>query len=100
MPQDDLAEAAAALGLGVDHDLGFPAYLGSVPTEAESETEHAASMIGQGRVVASPVAMAAVAASVARGETVRPSCCPEPPETPEQPADAVTGQRGRRRCAR
>ena len=27
---EDLADAAAALGLGVDHDLGFPAYFGSV----------------------------------------------------------------------
>ena len=27
----DLAEAAAALGVGVDHDLGFPAYFGQVP---------------------------------------------------------------------
>ena len=27
----DLADAAAALGLGVDHDLGFPAYFGQVP---------------------------------------------------------------------
>ena len=27
----DLADAAATLGLGIDHDLGFPAYFGSVP---------------------------------------------------------------------
>ena len=37
----DLTEAAEALGLGVDHDLGFPAYFGSVPKPA-SETEKAA----------------------------------------------------------
>ena len=29
--QPELAEAAASLGLGVDHDLGFPAYFGEVP---------------------------------------------------------------------
>jgi cell division protein FtsI/penicillin-binding protein 2 len=78
--QRDLADAAASLGLGVDHDLGFPAYFGSVPaTEAEagSETGHAASMIGQGKVVASPMAMAAVAASVARGSTVVPRLLPQ-----------------------
>ncbi len=63
-PQDKLAEAAAALGLGPDLDLGFPAYLGSVPTEAKG-TEHAASMIGQGKIEASPLAMAVVAASIA-----------------------------------
>ena len=92
VPQADLAAAAAALGLGVDHDLGYPVFLGSVPTDAASETEHAASMIGQGKVEASPVAMAAVAASVARGATVTPQLLQEPPETPDQPADAVTKQ--------
>jgi len=66
-----LADAAAALGFGVDHDLGFPAYFGQVPPPA-SETEAAADMIGQGKVLASPMAMAAVVASVARGETVVP----------------------------
>lgn len=78
--QADIAEAAAALGLGVDHDLGFPAYFGSVPgtqAEAGSETGHAASMIGQGKVVASPMAMAAVAASVATGGTVVPRLLPQ-----------------------
>ena len=65
--------AAAALGVGVDHDLGFPAYFGGSrpPAEAGSETGHAASLIGQGRVHASPLAMATVAASVAKGSVVR-----------------------------
>jgi cell division protein FtsI/penicillin-binding protein 2 len=67
----DLADAAAALGFGVDHDLGFPAYFGQVPPPA-GETEGAADMIGQGKVLASPMAMAAVVASVAKGETVVP----------------------------
>ncbi len=68
----DLADAAASLGLGVDHDLGFPAYFGQVPP-AQSETEAAADMIGQGRVLASPMAMATVIASVQSGKTVLPS---------------------------
>ena len=67
----DLADAAAALGFGVDHDLGFPAYFGQVPPAA-SETEAAADMIGQGKVLASPMAMAAVVASVAQGGAVLP----------------------------
>lgn len=70
-PQAALSEAAAALGLGLEHDLGVPFFAGSVPAEA-GETEHAASMIGQGRVEASPLAMAVVAASIAHGETVTP----------------------------
>ncbi len=70
-PQAALSEAAAALGLGLEHDLGVPFFAGSVPAEA-GETEHAASMIGQGRIEASPLAMAVVAASIAHGETVTP----------------------------
>jgi cell division protein FtsI/penicillin-binding protein 2 len=66
-----LADAAASLGFGVDHDLGFPAYFGEVPAP-RSETEAAADLIGQGTVLASPMAMATVAASVRAGRTVVP----------------------------
>ena len=64
LPDDALADAAASLGMGVDHDPGFPAYFGSVEPP-ESETEKAADMIGQGKILASPMVMATVAASVA-----------------------------------
>jgi cell division protein FtsI/penicillin-binding protein 2 len=66
-----LVDAAATLGMGVDHDLGFPAYFGNVvpPT---SETTKAADMIGQGQVLASPMTMATVMASVVAGHTVVP----------------------------
>jgi hypothetical protein len=66
-----LAGAAGSLGLGIDRDLGFPAYFGQVPPP-EGETEKAADLIGQGKVLASPMAMAAVAASVRAGTTVTP----------------------------
>ena len=72
VPQSALTDAAASLGLGEDHDTGFSSYFGSVPAKAPT-TEHAASMIGQGKVQASPMAMAVVAASVAGGETVVPN---------------------------
>jgi cell division protein FtsI/penicillin-binding protein 2 len=85
--QADLSTAAASLGLGVDHDLGLPAFLGSVPREAGG-TEHAASMIGQGKVLASPLAMAAVAASVARGETVVPRLLAD--QAAEPPSSTLT----------
>ncbi|MBM7508333.1 cell division protein FtsI/penicillin-binding protein 2 [Nocardioides salarius] len=79
----DLYDAAATLGLGIDHDLGFPAYFGSVP-QPETDTEAAAALIGQGRVLASPMAMAAVVASVQEGATVVPTLVEgytdEPPE--------------------
>jgi cell division protein FtsI/penicillin-binding protein 2 len=66
-----LADAASSLGMGVDHDLGFPAYFGSVEPPA-SETVAAADMIGQGKVLASPMAMATVIASIQSGATVLP----------------------------
>ncbi|CAN5213629.1 penicillin-binding transpeptidase domain-containing protein [soil metagenome] len=67
----DLADAAASLGLGVDHDLGFPAYFGAVEPPT-TETGRAADMIGQGTVLASPMAMATVIASIQQGELVVP----------------------------
>ncbi|MGI6879360.1 penicillin-binding transpeptidase domain-containing protein [Microbacterium sp. gxy059] len=66
-----LESAAAALGIGLDAEAGLPVFTGSIP-EPESETELAADMIGQGRVLASPLAMATAAASVAAGKTVTP----------------------------
>ncbi len=67
----DLGDAAASLGLGVDHDTGFPAYFGSV-VPAASQTEAAADMIGQGKILASPMAMATVLASIQHGSVVVP----------------------------
>ena len=67
----DLFDAAAALGMGIDHDLGFPAYFGQVEPAA-SKTEKAADLIGQGRILASPMVMATVIASVQQGSLVIP----------------------------
>jgi cell division protein FtsI/penicillin-binding protein 2 len=66
-----LRDAAVSLGFGTDYDVGFPSFFGSVPDD-RSATGRAAAMIGQGKVEASPMAMAAVAASVAAGGTVVP----------------------------
>lgn len=69
--QQQLAEAAAALGIGSAATPGFalPAFFGSVPTEAQG-TAHAAAMIGQGKVLVSPLALTMMAASVGAGERV------------------------------
>ena len=69
--QPELADAAAALGVGGEFDLGVPAFAGSVPEE-EPALEHAAAMFGQGRTLVSPLAMANLAASVAAGRPVVP----------------------------
>lgn len=88
---DDLAQAAAALGFGVDHDLGFPAYFGEVPPPA-GRTEKAADMIGQGRVLASPMAMATVVASVVAGHAVLPVLLPDQHAEQPRPAHPLTGK--------
>ncbi len=71
LDQASLADAASSLGFGIDYDVGFPSFFGSVPNDPTA-TGRAAAVIGQGKVEASPMAMAAVAASVAAGETVIP----------------------------
>lgn len=67
---EELHSAAGSLGVGTDYDAGFRSYFGTV--EPQNNIDRAASMIGQGNVTMSPMGMAAVAASVAKGETVIP----------------------------
>ncbi len=89
-----LREAAISLGVGADHDVGFPAFYGEVPDPVDT-VGLAAAIIGQGTVEASPMAMAGLAASVAAGHTVLPwllsSNQPTPTGTPltEDEADAL-----------
>ena len=61
----DLPAAAASLGVGVDYDAGFSSFFGSVPP-AKDPVVKAADVIGQGDVLASPMAMAGLSASVRR----------------------------------
>ena len=63
---DDLRAAGDQYGLGDDYRLGVPAFSGDVPV-VRDEVEMAASMIGQGEILASPLAMAGFAAAVADG---------------------------------
>lgn len=70
--QPQLEAAAMSMGVAVEAPLlGAQAFLGSVPGEAAG-TEHAASMIGQGKVLMSPLAAAIMAGSVAKGAPVSP----------------------------
>ncbi len=61
-----LTDAAADFGLGRKLSLGLPAADAKVPPPT-SKVGQAAMMIGQDRIVASPLAMAGVAATVAAG---------------------------------
>ena len=76
---DDLSKAAAALGLtGWAKDLGVTnAFDASVPVN-NGKTDKAAAAIGQGRNVTSPLALAVLAANVARGSAVAPALVTEP----------------------
>ena len=66
----DIARAAADLGMQ-STDIGIDAFVADVP-EVGDPVEHAASMIGQGKVLASPLGVATMTASVAAGHTVAP----------------------------
>lgn len=72
LSQEKLADAAGALGIGMENDLGLAAFTGSVPRDSAG-TEHAASMIGQGKVQVSPLAMATMMSTVVKGTAVVPS---------------------------
>ena len=86
--QQSLAQAAADLGIGVDAAIGTPAFFGSVPQEADG-TAHAASLIGQGQVLVSPLAMAVAGASISKGERVTPALIRQEPG--EDGAEATAG---------
>jgi cell division protein FtsI/penicillin-binding protein 2 len=72
-----LVDAARDLGYGGARGLGVQAFGGSVPTSGDA-VEHAADMIGQGKVLASPLTVATVSASVAAGKPVTPRLVVEP----------------------
>ena len=72
----ELTAAAASLGYRT-LDLGIPAFGGSVPL-TDSTTEHAANAIGQGKVEASPLAVALASASVANGSSLNPRLIVDP----------------------
>lgn len=76
---DDLSKAAAALGLtGWAKDLGVTnAFDASVPVN-NGKTDKAAAAIGQGRNVTSPLALAVLAANVARGSVIAPALVTQP----------------------
>lgn len=96
VPQADVLSAAASLGLGLAPQAGPGVFTGSIPADAAG-TEHAAGLIGQGTVQASPLAMAGVAASVATGTTIRPTFLAQQAEAPASdlpaaPAVALTAE--------
>jgi cell division protein FtsI/penicillin-binding protein 2 len=80
---EQLADTATRLGYR-DLDLGIPVAGGSVPV-TDSETEHAANMIGQGKVEASPFVVALASASVAGGRSLVPRLIIDPADPEPKP---------------
>ncbi|QNK51664.1 penicillin-binding protein [Dermacoccus sp. PAMC28757] len=83
----DLATAAESLGM--TQPLGGLGYSGAVPAE-DSGAEHDASMIGQGRLLASPLGMATVMASVAASHRITPVLVSQDKPKPPAPAKPLT----------
>jgi cell division protein FtsI/penicillin-binding protein 2 len=72
LPAGALDRAAAQFGFNTRWKLGVESYGGSYPAPKD-RTERAASAIGQGRVLASPLQMASVSAAVAQSRWHAPS---------------------------
>ena len=84
-----LAEAASAFGFDSRYETGLPSFGGTYPEPAD-QAELAASAIGQGRVLTSPLHMASVVAAAATGTWQAPWLVdgaerPEPREIPADP---------------
>ena len=71
VPGQALPRAAATLGLGRSLSIGVPAFGGAVPPPTDA-VDLASEAFGQGRILVSPLAMAAAAAAVARGRSLAP----------------------------
>lgn len=95
LKDDSLAKVSNdVFGIGQAWDVGATTFDGSVPPAA-SENELAASMIGQGKVQASPLVMASVAATIDSGTFNQPILVTEPvldKRVPAKPVDPALAQ--------
>jgi cell division protein FtsI/penicillin-binding protein 2 len=85
----DLTDVGRAFGLGEQLAPGVPAAAADVPPPRDA-VGHAAMMIGQDRILASPLAMAGVAATVASGRWRAPRLLPDAPRRAGPLLDAAT----------
>ena len=89
--QPALADAATTLGIGQPTPAGLEAFMGSVDPQ-DTGTEHAAAMMGQGRVLTSPLSMAVVLASVQNGQTVTPRILAEQEQSAAEVPTPLTAE--------
>jgi cell division protein FtsI/penicillin-binding protein 2 len=88
LPAAALGEAGRAFGLGERLKLGMPAAEAQVPPGRDL-VARAAAMIGQDRILASPLAMAGVVATVADGRWRAPRLLAGEPGRAGRPLDAA-----------
>ena len=84
-----LSTAATSFGFGTDYDLGLPTEGGTFPTPRDL-AERASQAIGQGRVEASPLHMATVAAAVGSGGWRAPRLLTDKLQAPTTVLDPAT----------
>lgn len=78
LPAEDLTNAAQRFGFNAEYSVGLTTEGGAFPTPA-NDTDKAAATIGQGQVLASPLHMATVAATVIDGTWEAPTLIPDLP---------------------
>lgn len=84
---DDLTVAGELFGLGREIDPGVASFSGDVPRTADP-VDQASSMIGQGRILVSPLAMAGVVATVVDGRWHAPRVLASDPRDQGPPLPA------------
>lgn len=93
----ELSEAAASLGIGIEYDSGFEAFYGEIPP-TDDPVLAAANSFGQGHVSMNAMTMATESASVNAGHTVIAHLIadqvPEPKGKPLTAAEAAEVKKG------
>ena len=90
--EQEFDAAARSLGLGVEPNLGTPAFSGTVAREPESTGEAEQAAAKPGNAVVSPFALAVTAASIARGERVEPTLVLNAADAPAASGGTTAGE--------
>ncbi|HEX4821408.1 MAG TPA: penicillin-binding transpeptidase domain-containing protein [Acidimicrobiales bacterium] len=87
LPHDAMSRAASTFGFDVPYQLPLPTTGGDFPPPAD-DAERAAATIGQGRVTASPLQLATVAAAADTGQWRPPTLVLQPTDPTARPSTA------------
>lgn len=84
LPASEMVTAAERFGFNTEYSVGLNTEAPTFP-EPSDATEKAAAAIGQGRILATPLHMATVAAAVRKGTWQPPTLLPELPASDDAP---------------